>query len=902
MKSGHLLLGCACLFLGPALYAQLIPGDVEHAAEPDKPSPSETIPERLKVPYLATEHVKPVVTTDEDVRIGFFVTDWNHSLVRHGDDSFRFDVEIRYSSDGRHWTTRKASALPSGDHSLSLGKLTSGDYQLAIQCRDAQGRPSHVVWHEFLVRTAEELAIPEKQVYRMSPKDLETYGIRNDGPAGTPIPVEMGDIDGLKDKALADHIASRLEEARKTMDVPPDGYVILAAARDGRILQHASRRSRVVYGDAYDKAAVERQATQTAEGLQRLLEDTASRGFRKLVLLPGIYLVSATQCLSLPDRFTLDLNGATLKMNAFTGSKGVIVEIRHKTDSHLVNGVIEGDYYEHDYANSPNKSEWVLGITLRGDCRYCSFEDLEIRNITGYGVSNGTAAYDHTFPGVVPFHGSSVAYIPGILDLDTGDVDPAVHGMFTSDFRDIRTLATNGYLSVSKYLGYQGIRTKSWVFLAGFYDADRRFIAGEQAFQYRSIRIPEGAAFLRISVAEESAEKAQASELSAQRFKLPWNCTYRNLTIARCRAVGMAPAAMRNMLIENCDFSFSGETLATCAFDAEDGWDMMQDVTIRNNRFHDNPHNELLTCAGHNFIVEGNRGHIHLYERTNSPQVRSNAFTRASFLCGNRNRTMHGRYFGNTFRDSLRLGSKKKTDWDIVIGGPIASSRPEGILDVTCGATGRFREARFGPIGNRGGNFEHCTFDRAHFVLTFSNQSFTDCVFRQGVFQHLNRTNRFERCVLSGGEIVGMSGGSLAFRNCALTNLTINPGYWAKPNRLRAEHCTVRNTDRPFLRFPVYSIDTILLKQSTFDTGDNAVVQIYDLREQDTDPLPARLVLEECTVQGTAPAMVAVPSRQREVRKQLTLRGIKNVLPETMSLILSEDVRDSWKLELSQIP
>ena len=899
MNTGRLLVAGlgACALLASTGLSQFIPGDLEQIPASAAPGPDATTPSHLQVPYIATEHVKPVVTTNEAVRIGYFVTDWNHSLVRYGDNSLRFDVEMRFSADGTNWTTRAARARPSGDHAIILGTLPAGDYQLAVQCRDTQGRASHVVWHEFLVRAPADLAIPGPQIHRMTPDDLRTYGIRNDGPGGTLVPVEVGSLEDLKDPALTNHIARCLDEAQRATPVPPNGYLVLAAAQGGKVVQRASRRSRVVYGAAYDRALVETNAVRTAEGLQRFLDDVAARGMRKVVLLPGLYRLSASRRLSLPDRFTLDLNGATLKMNEFAGSGGCVVEIRHRTGSHLVNGTIEGDYYEHDYANSPNNSEWVLGIELVGECRYCSFENLTVRNITGYGVSNGTAAHDHTFPGVVAFNGSGVAYEPGALDLSTGAVDPAADGMFTSAFRPLGALATNRYLSVSKYLGYQGMRTKSWIFRAAFYDADRRFLSGEQAFQYRVIRIPAGAAFLRISVSEESAEKAQNAELSAQRFKMPWNCTYRKLVIERCRAVGMAPSAMRNMLIEGCDFSYSGETLATCAFDAEDGWDMMQDVTIRNNVFHDNPNNELLTCAGHNFIIEGNRGHIHLWDRTNSPQVRSNAFTRASFRCGGRNRTMYGRYQDNTYRDRLGLGSENPSGWDIVISGPVASSTPGGTLDVTCGATGRFRDAQFGPIINRGGNFERCTFDRAHFVLTSANQTFAGCRFAACRFQHLNATNRFDRCILGDSSVIGMSGGHTTFLGCAATNLTLDATYWARPNTINVEHCTVVNTNAPFLHFPVYSIGMLLLQHSRFETGAAPVIRIHDLRPQPTDTQPASVTVKGCTVTGTAPAVIAVTSQDRAVRKPLTLRGAGNTLPEGMALIQPGDLRATWRLE-----
>ena len=42
---------------------------------------------------------------------------------------------------------------------------------------------------------------------------------------------------------------------------------------------------------------------------------------------------------------------------------------------------------------------------------------------------------------------------------------------------------------------------------------------------------------------------------------------------------------MKDMLVENCEFTKSGQVLAKCAYDAEDGWDMMQDVTFRGLNF-----------------------------------------------------------------------------------------------------------------------------------------------------------------------------------------------------------------------------------------------------------------------------------------------------------------------------
>ena len=62
-------------------------------------------------------------------------------------------------------------------------------------------------------------------------------------------------------------------------------------------------------------------------------------------------------------------------------------------------------------------------------------------------------------------------------------------------------------------------------------------------------------------------------------------CKYFDGVIDNARCVGMAPSAMSNLLFENIEISNSGQSSAKCAFDAEDGWDLMQDVTFRKTIF-----------------------------------------------------------------------------------------------------------------------------------------------------------------------------------------------------------------------------------------------------------------------------------------------------------------------------
>ena len=57
------------------------------------------VPEHLWFPYVSTYYVKPIVRTDEPVRVGYYVTDWNQSEVRADDRTRRFDLTLEVWRD-----------------------------------------------------------------------------------------------------------------------------------------------------------------------------------------------------------------------------------------------------------------------------------------------------------------------------------------------------------------------------------------------------------------------------------------------------------------------------------------------------------------------------------------------------------------------------------------------------------------------------------------------------------------------------------------------------------------------------------------------------------------------------------------------------------------------------------
>ena len=178
-----------------------------------------------------------------------------------------------------------------------------------------------------------------------------------------------------------------------------------------------------------------------------------------------------------------------------------MITLNNTFDSHVINGIIEGDYYSHDYANSPNNSEWVMGISIGGESKYSSFENLIIKDITGYGGGNGIANSKDKSLGYTYLSPTALGDIFKLGDIDrkTGEVIESTNRT-TSDFINIDGYDEIGYLSVSKYLGYQGNSSNTWNIIAHFYDGNQNYVTSIDGYFYRRIAVPNDAKYMKVTI------------------------------------------------------------------------------------------------------------------------------------------------------------------------------------------------------------------------------------------------------------------------------------------------------------------------------------------------------------------------------------------------------------------
>ncbi|MEO6907786.1 MAG: right-handed parallel beta-helix repeat-containing protein, partial [Abditibacteriaceae bacterium] len=388
---------------------------------------------------------------------------------------------------------------------------------------------------------------------------------------------------------------------------------------------------------------------ETTKGLNEMLKWAHDNGYRKVILPKGTYRFDENSTVQMVTQLTLDMNGSTFKLNPNALESGMMLEMFHCTDSHVINGTFQGDLKEHVFTKR-GADYWVSALNMGQDTIDCSFEDLKLVDITGAAVTtsiggNQTRTYSEVTNGVG-------AFTLGDVDAQGKPIDSKIRA--TSKLVDISKFVAskNGFLQMGHYLGYQGNGTGTWVYKASFYDKDKNYISAIPGFLYRRLYPPTNANYARFtlySAASRYCGVKPEGQLTLFEFRPPYNCTFKNLDIESARACGMAPSGFNNLLVEGCTFTNSGSAASTCALDAEDGWDGSQDLYFRNNVFNKNPRNEFLTDAGHNFVMTGNTMAVVIRARTESYVFRNNTIKGGTFEYGARDHTNFPRVYNNTF-------------------------------------------------------------------------------------------------------------------------------------------------------------------------------------------------------------------------------------------------------------
>ncbi|UAL50260.1 right-handed parallel beta-helix repeat-containing protein [Metabacillus dongyingensis] len=345
-------------------------------------------------------------------------------------------------------------------------------------------------------------------------------------------------------------------------------------------------------------------AINSTKGINSALLWAKDNGFNHCKLPSGQYLIDKDNKIELVNDFTLDLFGCLIKKETNGYQKYLILNIENKRNVTLIGGIIEGDKSTHDYQTIPGTHEWGTGINI-GYSKNIKIDSVEIKETTGYGISVGSK-YHH-------------AYWVYLSELESGTFDASGNPITNNNW--VRSnkfyqlsnslIQQQGYFMIcgNGYGDYgNGIDLTKKMVSAYFFD-NKNFFLGKinrRTFEpFYLTSIPEGASKFKLSYMEDiSTIGTSTTTIRSDAFSSGVNII--NCFIHDCRTLGIVGGG-QYINIENCEISRIGGAAPGYGIDLEDGYNLNQNITIRNNYFHDNKNGDIVVISARNVLVEMNK-------------------------------------------------------------------------------------------------------------------------------------------------------------------------------------------------------------------------------------------------------------------------------------------------------
>lgn len=391
--------------------------------------------------------------------------------------------------------------------------------------------------------------------------------------------------------------------------------------------------------------------------LTNLFKGIKNKGYRKIIMLNNVYMLDYHgDKVTLPDQFTVDMNGATFKaIQSNDINVSNLVDLRDCFDSHVMNGKLIGNYDGFDFEATKNNTNYNipgegLAVAEINGARYSSFENMEMSYSVGYnlGVFGGNKAGYVGTPGQLAF--KNQCYI----DANGNQVSSST--MCTTDITDISTLLDRGELQCSVYLGYGGLALNKAELFMHFYGNSQNYLKTIKTRQYQVVKIPSGAKYIRITGFTSSTD---SSGLTICCTGQATNCELINIKSHNTRTCAMHPGIYNHLLIKNCSFDMVADEneykVTKLALDFEDGYENGRNLFFINNEVYQGT--SALTvqrCFNCNVIKCRNfgldfRGHV------KGGLIKNNFFNDGSIYTTSFDSQSHLKLDNNTFFNVLKF-------------------------------------------------------------------------------------------------------------------------------------------------------------------------------------------------------------------------------------------------------
>ena len=391
--------------------------------------------------------------------------------------------------------------------------------------------------------------------------------------------------------------------------------------------------------------------------LTNLFKGAKGKGYRKIIMLKNTYMLDYHgDKVTIPDQFTVSMNGATFKATQCNDvNVSNLVDLRDCFDSHVINGNLVGNYDGFDFeATKTNTNYYIPGEGLAvaeiNGARYSSFKNMTMSYSVGYnlGVFGGKRSGYVGTPGKLAFKNQYY------IDANGNQITSS--DMCTTDITDISTLLDRGELQCSVYLGYGGLSLNKAELFVHFYNSSQKYLKTVKTRQYQIVKIPPGAKYVRITGFTSVTE---SSGLTICHTGQATNCELINITSHNTRTCAMHPGIYNHLLIKDCTFNKVADEneykVTKLALDFEDGYENGRNLFFINNEVYDGT-SALTIQRGFNCnVIKCRNFGLDLRGHIKGALIKNNFFNEGSIYTTDYDSQSHMKLDNNTFFRSLKF-------------------------------------------------------------------------------------------------------------------------------------------------------------------------------------------------------------------------------------------------------
>lgn len=513
---------------------------------------------------------------------------------------------------------------------------------------------------------------------------------------------------------------------------------------------------------------------ETSAGLNKALQYAKEQGFENVIFPPGTYLIDETNPIVIDLKNTvIDLNGSTLQINTNGLDKYAIIEFRDGAeDVRLTNGTVRGDKDTHDYLTVKSTHEGGCGVVFKSG-KNLQMDNVTVINVPGYGImseSGNSANRFHTLYTKEVTLGSIS---------DEGIMIPSTATSRTIKPYDISVCG--GQFELGYTLGYQGypyLFNRNYT--SCFYDKDMNFIQKKECIQFRKVDIPTGAVYVHFVFPQVRIVSNLGYYAWITNLRPSTNVTLTACLIKGNRSLGLAFSGGQQWVIENNIFDGNGGNAPNYAVDFEDGWELMQDVVFRNNKFVNN-NNDLVVCAGDNLVFEGNEFQkmVYFWSRTTNYKFQGNKCNGGSVTFQTKN-------------DPCEVSGNQYYDTKVRTSSSLITLNNESLLNciIEVAAGTKFINSTVKITDKRmmsNAAFEYCNLEIA--AAEAINLIFKNCRITNST-ANLQFGHYFDNCEISNSRFFTYTTSTqIHFKDCEFINGQMNYNTWGAAAETIFEGC-----------------------------------------------------------------------------------------------------------------